>query len=96
MPLACAGNRGMHMVFWRTDGAWESLLTLQNVSARANDLETRITWDGGEYVVQKTIGPGDSATISINEIQRSGQPDDQGASSLETWYWAALIFSAKT
>jgi hypothetical protein len=78
VPLTCTGNRSMHMVFWRTDGAWESMVTLQNLAAESNDLEVKITWQGGEYVVHKTLGSGDTTMVSINEIQSSQQPDDQG------------------
>src|SRR5262249_50478661 len=78
VPLICAGNRSMHMVFWRTDGTWESMLTLQNVAAQSNDLEVKISWQGGEFVVKENINPGDTAMVSINEIQKSQQPDAQG------------------
>jgi hypothetical protein len=78
VPLTCAGNRSMHMVFWRTDGAWESMLTLHNVATTSNDLEVRITWQGGSYLVRETIAPSDSAMVSINMLQSSQEPDEEG------------------
>ena len=76
--LTCNGNRDHHMVFWRTDGDWHSSVTIDNISSEDNDLEITISYPGGLYLLEKTVAAGETAMISINELQQSQVPDPAG------------------
>jgi hypothetical protein len=78
VPMICAGVRDSHMSFWRTDGDWQSQLTIQNLARSQNDVEVTISYPGGVYVVQSSIAAGDTAMVSINALQQQQQPDAAG------------------
>jgi hypothetical protein len=78
VPLICAGVRDSHMSFWRTDGDWQSQLTLQNLAHSQNDVEVTISYPGGVYVLERSMAAGASAMVSINELQQQQQPDAAG------------------
>lgn len=79
VPLTCHGNRDLNMTFWRTDGDWHSSVTLQNVATEKNDVEITVSYPGGVYVIEKSILAGETAMVSINELQQSQEPDRAGS-----------------
>lgn len=78
VPLVCSGNRNLHMSYWRTDGDWHSMLTLQNIANAENDVEITISYPGGVYVLDKKIAAGATTMVSINELQQAQTPDAAG------------------
>jgi hypothetical protein len=78
VPLKCAGNRDLRMVYWRTDGNWHSSVTLQNIASEENDVEVAISYSDDVYILEKKIAPGEAIMISINELQLSQTPDSAG------------------
>jgi len=71
VPLICNGNKELHMTFWRTDGDWHSLVTIENIASVENDVEITISYPGGRYVLEKRIAAGETIMVSINELQQS-------------------------
>ena len=78
VPLICSGGPASHMSFWRTDGDWHSSVTIENIASEPSAVEVTISYPGGIYVLEQKIGAGNSAMISINELQQSQQPDREG------------------
>lgn len=78
VPLICQGNRDSHMSFWRTDGDWHSSVTLNNITSEDNNVEITISYAGGIYVLEKKVRAGETAMVSINELQQSQAPDPEG------------------
>jgi hypothetical protein len=78
VPLVCNGNRALHMSFWRTDGDWHSSLALQNIATEENEVEVTISYPGGTYLLEKRIPAGGATMVSINELQQTQTPDQQG------------------
>ncbi len=78
VPLTCNGNRSLHQSYWRTDGDWHSMLTLQNIASEENDVEVTVSYPGGVYVVNKKIAAGATVMLSVNEWQQTQTPDANG------------------
>lgn len=78
VPLICSGNRALHMAFWRTDGDWDSRLTIENISNQSNEVEITISHPGGLYLVEKTLAAGETGMISVKELQQSQTRDRDG------------------
>lgn len=78
VPLICSGNRALHMAFWRTDGDWDSMLTIENISNQSNEVEITISYPGGLYLVEKTLAAGETGMVSVKELQESQTPDRDG------------------
>jgi hypothetical protein len=78
VPLTCNGQRLAEMAAWRTDGDWHSSLSIWNVAKEQMEVEIRISYPGGEYQLQKSIAPGATAMVSINELQQTQEPDSAG------------------
>jgi hypothetical protein len=78
VPLTCSGQRALHIAYWRTDGDWDSMLTIKNIAPEANQVEITISYPGGLYVVEKMLAAGATAMISVKELQRNQTPDREG------------------
>ena len=66
------------MSFWRTDGDWHSSVTIENIGSDDNNVEFTISYPGGIYVLEKKIAAGETAMVSVNELQQSQAPDREG------------------
>jgi hypothetical protein len=78
VPLTCYGNGNQYMVFWRTDGDWHSDIVLQNTDSEETNVELTISYTGGIYVFNRQLAPGETAAVSINELQQGQLPDATG------------------
>ena len=78
VPLTCSGNRSLHQSYWRTDGDWHSMLTLQNIATEENDVELTISYPGGVYVVNKKLAAGATFMLDVNGLQYTQTPDESG------------------
>jgi hypothetical protein len=78
VPLTCNGQRLAEMAFWRTDGDWHGSVSLLNVAAEQMRVEVKIIYPGGVYEIEKTIAPGATAMVSVNDLQQSQEPDGEG------------------
>ena len=49
-PLVCSGKNALHMSYWRTDGDWDSILQIENISKESTRAEITISYPGGLYI----------------------------------------------
>lgn len=77
-PLVCSGKNALHMSYWRTDGDWDSMLQIENISKESTRAEITISYPGGLYIFEKPLKAGESAMISIKELQQTQLPDNKG------------------
>lgn len=77
VPLVCSGKNALHMS-WRTDGDWDSILQIENISKHQTVAELTISYPGGLYVTEKHLKAGELATISVKQLQQSQTPDSNG------------------
>lgn len=66
------------MSYWRTDGDWDSLLQIENISEESTRAEITISYQGGLYILEKPLKAGEAAMISIKELQQTQLPDNNG------------------
>ena len=78
VPLVCSGKSAWHMSYWRTDGDWDSLLHIQNISENENNVEVTISYPNGLYILQKQLRAGELAVISVKDLQLTQTPDKNG------------------
>ena len=78
VPLVCSGKNALHMSYWRTDGDWDSVLQIENISTESTRAEITISYPGGLYIFEKPLKAGESAMISIKELQQTQLPDNNG------------------
>ena len=78
VPLVCSGKNALHMSYWRTDGDWDSMLQIENISKETTKAEITISYPGGLYIFEKPLKAGESAMISIKELQQTQLPDSKG------------------
>ena len=78
VPLVCGGKNALHMSYWRTDGDWDSILQIENISEHQTVAELTISYPGGLYVTERLLKAGELATISVKQLQQSQAPDSDG------------------
>jgi hypothetical protein len=78
VPLVCSGKNALHMSYWRTDGDWDSVLQIENISKESTRAEITISYPGGLYSFEKSLKAGELAMISIKELQLTQLADDHG------------------
>jgi hypothetical protein len=78
VPLVCSGKNALHMSYWRTDGDWDSMLQVENISKESKRAEITISYPGGLYIFEKPLKGGESTMISIKELQQTQLPDGNG------------------
>lgn len=78
IPLTCSGHSAAHAAFWRTDGDWDSMLTVANISGVENEVEITISYGGGLYKMVKVLAVDETFMFSVKELQENQTPDING------------------